>query len=82
MASYDVTFTNRRTKVPSDTRRVYSRTVAAAIRNGRRRGDHLEWDHTNGRVLTITDRDLHWEARYVEVGRGAARRTPDQKEQK
>jgi hypothetical protein len=73
MTSYDTTTTNRRTGATSDTRRVYSRAVAAAIRTARRRSDHVAWDYSNGRVLTITDRDLKWEARYVEVTRGAAR---------
>jgi hypothetical protein len=73
MASYDATITNRRTGATSDTRRVYSRTVAAAIRQARRRSDMIEWDRSDGHVLTITDRDLHWEARYVEVTRGATR---------
>lgn len=83
MASYDATTTNRRTGAASDTRRVYSRAVAAAIRTARRRGDHIAWDYSNGRVLTITDRDLKWEARYVEVGRGATRQqdASDRKEQ-
>lgn len=76
MTSYDVTLTNRRTGATSDTRRVYSRTVSAAIRAARRRSDHLEWDYSSGRALTITDRDLNWEARYEAVPRGTAR-TPD-----
>lgn len=70
MASYDATYTDRRTGA-SSTRRVYSRTVAGAIRTARRRGDRIAWDYSSGAVLTIVDSNLRYEERYVEVPRGA-----------
>lgn len=75
MASYDATYTDRRTNATS-TRRVYSRTVAGAIRAARRRGDRIAWDYSTGRVLTIVSGDLRWEERYVEVPRGAPTASP------
>lgn len=72
MASYDATFTNRRTGV-SSSKRVYSRSVAGAVRAARRRGDTIVREYRGGRsIMTITSADLRWEERYEEVARGSA----------
>jgi hypothetical protein len=64
MASYDRVTTNRKTGVSGEPERVYSRTVAAARRTARRRGDLIE---RNGRDLVITDRNLRWATSYTVV---------------
>ena len=74
MASYDRTFTNRRTGATGPTERVYSRAFGATRRAARARGDRIVVENIPGaRTMTITDRDLKWEARYVQVAPGTSR---------